>query len=124
MIPLSQQAKKPPAAAVAAAAASSSKPTKPSVPAASGSLDTFKYKHSPEDSEALAAELIPTEIATNFGDSNWKLRLSALEEMAQWVEGVIDSADCEVIVRFLIKKGGNEKNFQVCLLSPVYCLSF
>lgn len=39
--------------------------------------------------------------------------MSALEEMTAWVEEVADSVDSEVVVRFLAKKGWNEKNFQV-----------
>ncbi|THH06772.1 hypothetical protein EW145_g3859 [Phellinidium pouzarii] len=85
----------PSAAAVAAvAAASSSKSAKSAAPSASSSLDSFKYKHTPEDAEALAADLIPSQIASDLGDGNWKIRLAALEEMTNW-------------------KGLNEKNFQV-----------
>ena len=58
--------------------------------------------------------MIPSQIASDFGDSNWKTRLAALEEMTSWVEEVADSVDSEVVVRFLAKKGWNEKNFQVC----------
>ncbi|KAI5124542.1 hypothetical protein M0805_003064 [Coniferiporia weirii] len=109
------QAKKtaPSAAAAAAAAASSSKSTKSAAPVAPGGLDSFKYKHTPEDAEALATELIPPQIATELGDSNWKVRLAALDEMASWVEGVAGEVDSEVVYRFLAKKGWNEKNFQV-----------
>ncbi|KAF4614809.1 hypothetical protein D9613_003047 [Agrocybe pediades] len=80
---------------------------------APGSLDTVKYKHTPEDADALAADLIPGSIMTNFGDSNWKTRLAALEEMSAWIEGEMENLDAEVIVRALAKKGWNEKNFQV-----------
>lgn len=104
--------KAPPAAAAAAAAAA--KGSKPSPPAAPGALDTFKFKHTPEDSEALAAELIPSNIATDLADANWKTRLAALEEMTTWVESNPESLDAEVVVRFLGKKGWAEKNFQVC----------
>ena len=110
------QAKKPApavAAVAAAAAASSSKSSKAAPPAGPGALDTFKYKHSPEDSEALAADLIPAEMSAGLGDANWKLRLGALEEMTAWMEGMAESVDSEVVTRFLIKKGGAEKNFQV-----------
>ncbi|KAI0064593.1 ARM repeat-containing protein [Artomyces pyxidatus] len=104
-------AKKPVAAAAAAAAAS--KPAKSGAPAPPGALDTFKYKHTPEDAEALAADLIPPSIATDFADANWKTRLAALEEMTTWIEGAVEEVDAEVVVRFLAKKGWNEKNFQV-----------
>ncbi|KXN82086.1 Cytoskeleton-associated protein 5 [Leucoagaricus sp. SymC.cos] len=98
--------KKPPLAATGG----KSKP--PPLPPTSG-LDTFKYKHTPEDAESLATELIPANIATDFGDANWKTRLAALEEMATWVEGEVETLDAEVVVRFIAKKGWAEKNFQV-----------
>jgi cytoskeleton-associated protein 5 len=76
-------------------------------------LDTFKYKHTPEDAETLAAELIPANLLIDLGDSNWKTRLAALEELQTWVEGVVEEVDAEVVTRALAKKGWNEKNFQV-----------
>ncbi|KAI0321641.1 ARM repeat-containing protein [Amylostereum chailletii] len=94
-------------------AAAASKPTKAAALAAPGTLDTFKYKHMPEDAEALAAELIPSNISTDFADSNWKARLAALEEMTTWVESTVQDLDAEVVIRFLAKKGWSEKNFQV-----------
>ncbi|KAH9180770.1 armadillo-type protein [Lactarius sanguifluus] len=105
--------KKPPPAAAAAAAATSSKPAKGGAPAPPGALDTFKYKHTPEDAEALAAEIIPPNYITDLGDANWKTRLAALEEMTTWVESMVEELDAEVIVRALGKKGWGEKNFQV-----------
>jgi cytoskeleton-associated protein 5 len=80
----------------------------------SGALDTFKYKHTPEDAEALAAELLPPSTMTDLADANWKTRLAALEELTHWMEGEIDKIDAEVVVRALAKKGWGEKNFQVC----------
>ena len=59
--------------------------------------------------------MIPTQIIADFGDANWKIRLAALEEMTTWVEGVVGEVDCELVVRFLMKRGANEKNFQVRL---------
>ncbi|GJJ12392.1 hypothetical protein Clacol_006634 [Clathrus columnatus] len=103
------QAKKPPAAFAANAAKSAKQPP----PAVQGPLDTFKYKHTPDDAEALAASSIPETIAAGLGDSNWKTRLAAAEEMNTWLEGTIAEADSEVIVRFIAKKGWSEKNFQV-----------
>lgn len=73
----------------------------------------MKYKHTPEDSDALAADLIPSNISTDLGNSNWKARLAAVEEMTTWLEGVVEQVDSEVVVRFIAKKGWNEKNFQV-----------
>ncbi|KZT11388.1 ARM repeat-containing protein [Laetiporus sulphureus 93-53] len=90
-----------------------SKPSKSAVPAPPGALDNFKFKHTPEDAEALAAEVIPPNYFTDLADSNWKVRLAALEEMTTWVEGAVPDLDAEVVVRFLSKKGWGEKNFQV-----------
>lgn len=108
----SAPAKKPPPAAAAATAAAS-KPAKGGAPAQPGALDTFKYKHTPEDAEAFASELIPPNFITDLGDANWKTRLAALEEMTTWVEGIVEELDAEVVVRALGKKGWGEKNFQV-----------
>ena len=105
----SAPAKKPPPAASAAA----SKPGKGGTPSQPGALDTFKYKHTPEDAEALAAELIPPNFITDLGDANWKTRLAALEELTMWVESMVEELDAEVVVRALGKKGWGEKNFQV-----------
>ncbi|CCL99138.1 uncharacterized protein FIBRA_01153 [Fibroporia radiculosa] len=90
-----------------------SKPVKATPPSQPGALDTFKFKHTPEDAEALAAEVIPGNYFTDLADSNWKTRLAALEEMTGWVEGAAPGLDAEVVVRFLGKKGWGEKNFQV-----------
>jgi cytoskeleton-associated protein 5 len=78
-----------------------------------------KYKHTPEDAEALAADLISSSIMTDLGDANWKTRLAALEEMSEWLEKEVETLDAEVIVRALAKKGWGEKNFQVRLTSSV-----
>lgn len=78
-----------------------------------------KYKHTPEDAEALAADLISSSIMTDLGDVNWKTRLAALEEMSEWLEKEVETLDAEVIVRTLAKKGWGEKNFQVGLTSSV-----
>ena len=91
-----------------------SKTAKPSPSQTAGALDTFKYKHTPEDAEALAVELLPSSTMTDLSDANWKTRLAALEGLALWMEGEIDRIDAEVVVRALAKKGWGEKNFQVC----------
>ncbi len=96
-----------------AAAAAASKPAKGGAPAQQDALDIFKYKHTPEDAEALASELIPANFITDLGDANWKTRLAALEEMTTWVEDIVEGLDAEVVVRALGKKGWGEKNFQV-----------
>lgn len=68
----------------------------------------------PEEAEALAAQLIPTNITEGLGDANWKMRLAACDDMTTWLEGLIEEVDGEVVVRAIAKKGWNEKNFQVC----------
>ena len=49
--------------------------------------------------------------------------MAALEEMTTWVEGAVDGLDSEVVIRFLAKKGWNEKNFQVRRLPCDWWLS-
>ena len=61
----------------------------------------------------MAADLIPEGFNTGLGDANWKTRLATLDEMTGWVDGAVEQLDAEVVVRFLAKKGWNEKNFQV-----------
>lgn len=81
----------------------------------------MKYKHTPEDADALAADLIPANLSADLGNANWKTRLAAVEEMTTWLEGVVEQVDAEVVIRFIAKKGWNEKNFQVGLrTSPVF----
>ncbi|TFK29909.1 microtubule associated protein [Coprinopsis marcescibilis] len=112
--------KKPPGAAPASAPKKAAAPApaakasgKPGAAVPAGALDNFKYKHTPEDAEALAVDMIPSKLLTEFGDANWKVRLAALEEMTTWLEQEVESIDAEVLVRALAKKGWNEKNFQV-----------
>ncbi|KAJ7940671.1 microtubule associated protein [Mycena leptocephala] len=119
---------KPPAKPPAPASSAKTSKAPPSAPAA---LDTFKYRHTPEDAEALASEIIPSSILKDLGDANWKTRLAALDEMTAWMEGVIADVDAEVVVRALAKKGWAEKNFQVsakiyaiCSLLAEQCPSF
>lgn len=98
--------------------AAATKPSKGAPAPAAGSLDSFKFKHTAEDADALAAELVPENFAAGLSDSNWKTRLATLEEMTGWVESMAESLDSEVLVRFLGKKGWAEKNFQVSLICP------
>jgi cytoskeleton-associated protein 5 len=81
-----------------------------------------KYKHTSEDADALAADLIPSNISADLGNTNWKTRLAAVEEMTAWLEGVVEQVDAEVVVRFIAKKGWNEKNFQVGMREFPYLL--
>ncbi|KAF8636528.1 hypothetical protein AX17_003341 [Amanita inopinata Kibby_2008] len=114
--PPARSVSKKPAAPVPAKAppvATGAKSAKSNVPATAGSLDTFKYKHTPEEAEAIAAEAIPANLLTDLGDANWKTRLAALDELTAWIEGEVQTVDAEVIIRSLAKKGWAEKNFQV-----------
>ncbi|KDQ20349.1 hypothetical protein BOTBODRAFT_153038 [Botryobasidium botryosum FD-172 SS1] len=86
---------------------------KGSAPPAAAS-EVVKYKYTPEDAEAIAADFVPANMAAELGDGNWKVRLASLEEFGTWLEGQVDKCECEVLFRFLGKKPGwNEKNFQV-----------
>ncbi|KIP09127.1 hypothetical protein PHLGIDRAFT_29234 [Phlebiopsis gigantea 11061_1 CR5-6] len=111
--PSASVASAPPVKKLPPAAAAAAKPSKAAPAPAAGTLDTFKFKHTPEDADALAAELVPENFAAGLSDSNWKTRLATLEEMTGWVESVAESLDSEVLVRFLGKKGWSDKNFQV-----------
>ena len=42
------------------------------------------------------------------------------EEMIPWLESNIESVDSEVVVRFIAKKGWNDKNFQVSTILLLY----
>ncbi|KAF9246549.1 hypothetical protein BU15DRAFT_85302 [Melanogaster broomeanus] len=90
-----------------------SKGAKAPPPTAPGALDTFKYRHTPEDAEGLAVGLIPGSVMEGLGDANWKARLAACEEMTTWLEEVVEEVDAEVVIRAVAKKGWAEKNFQV-----------
>lgn len=106
-------------------AAPTSKPSAPAkAPAKSGGSaalpapsagEPVKYKFSPEDAEAQAAELIPAEIQAGLADGQWKERLAAAEKLLAWVEdGNAADVESEVIFRYLCKTPGwIEKNFQV-----------
>ncbi|KAJ7097957.1 microtubule associated protein [Mycena belliarum] len=137
--PAKPPVKKTPAAAappqsaptVKKAPAASNAKTSKAAPSAPAALETFKYKHTPEDADVLASEIVPSAILKDLGDANWKTRLTALDEMTAWVEGVINEVDAEVVVRALAKKGWAEKNFQVsvkiyaiCSLLAEQCPSF
>lgn len=113
--PSAPVASAPPVKKLPPAAAASSKPAKGGAAPPPGALDEFKYKHSSENAEALAAETIPEGYAAGLADSNWKTRLATLEEMTGWVESSAGDLDSEVIVRFLAKKGWSEKNFQASI---------
>ena len=96
---------------------------KPSAPAKAGPTKTLaisptdpvKFKLSPEDAAARAADEIPANFQAQLADPAWKVRLEAAEEMIKWAEeGGAESVDSEVLMRFLGKTPGwGEKNFQV-----------
>ncbi|KAG9019496.1 Microtubule-associated protein, microtubule dynamics during spindle orientation [Tulasnella sp. 427] len=102
-------AKKPPPAAAAPAGKSGGKAAAP-VPG-----ETVKFKFSSEDALQQADELVPPQLAADLADGNWKTRLAGTEEFIAWLEGgIAETAECEVLFRFMSKKPGwNEKNFQV-----------
>jgi hypothetical protein len=89
------------------------KPAKATAAAAPSALDTFKYKHTAEDAEALASDMIPSTFTSEFEDTNWKTRLSACEAILEWLDSAARDVDAEVLIRTLAKKGWSEKNFQV-----------
>lgn len=109
--------KPPPKAAPPPAAAGPSKPTaKGGAKAlASSPSEPVKYRYTPEDAAARAAELVPANFHTALADGAWKVRLEAADEMVAWVndEGA-EQVDSEIMMRFLCKTPGwGEKNFQV-----------
>ena len=93
---------------------------KSAAPSAPGELDSFKFKHTAEEADALIMDLIPTSVAADLSDSNWKIRLTALDELVSWLDGTISEVDSEIIVRFLARKGWSEKNFQVGVTQHSY----
>lgn len=105
-----------PAPAAKKPVVAASKPTKSAPSAAAPVTDSFKFKHSAEEADSLASELIPGTILTDFADANWKTRLAALEEATTWLEGLSYDVDSEVLIRALGKKGWADKNFQVRLI--------
>ncbi|KAJ9121720.1 hypothetical protein QFC22_002341 [Naganishia vaughanmartiniae] len=111
--PIMKRAAPPSKPAISAKPAT--KPAGASALPAPGAGEPVKYKFTPEDAEAQAAELIPTDIQSGLADGQWKERLGAAERLVTWIEkGDADNAESEVIFRYLCKTPGwNEKNFQV-----------
>ena len=112
-------AKKPTATAPAAGPSkSAAEPSQagPSKALASSPTEPVKYRYTPEDAAAKAAESIPADYHTNLADGAWKVRLEAAGEMVRWIDedGGAENVDSEVMMRFLGKTPGwGEKNFQV-----------
>lgn len=93
-----------------------SAPAMSKAPSASKSAanEPLKYRMSQEDAEAQAESVLPLTVLTELANSNWKLRLAAMEELQTWLEGEGSTAEAELIVRVLSKKPGwKESNFQV-----------
>ena len=101
----------PTTAAPRPAAAKSGGGTKASAPVSY----EVKFKYSPEEAEAKAADIVPPEIQAGLGNAQWKERLASAEQLLAWVEqGPGAQEDSEILFRFLSKiPGWNEKNFQV-----------
>ncbi|BEJ15612.1 hypothetical protein CspHIS471_0502170 [Cutaneotrichosporon sp. HIS471] len=112
----------PPAAKPAPKAAPPPAAVGPSKPAAKGAAkalasspsEPIKYRYTPEDAAARAADLVPANFHTALADGAWKVRLEGADEMVAWVnDGGAELADSEIMMRFLGKMPGwGEKNFQ------------
>lgn len=113
--PAAKPAPKPAAPPPAAAG-----PSKPAAKGAAKALasspsEPVKYRFTPEDAAARAADLVPANFHTALADGAWKVRLEGADEMVAWVnDGGADEVDSEIMMRFLGKTPGwGEKNFQV-----------
>ncbi|KAG0164625.1 Microtubule-associated protein, microtubule dynamics during spindle orientation [Apophysomyces sp. BC1034] len=121
--------RKPPARAVGGSAKkpalSSSKPKAPApssaapkkaakLPPLSGP-EEVKYRFTPEDAEARVNEYIPEQIWNDIAQSQWKIRLAAMESLHDHFENLEASdIEAEIVFRCLAKKPGwKEMNFQV-----------
>ncbi|XP_043494004.1 protein mini spindles isoform X1 [Polistes fuscatus] len=71
--------------------------------------------YSTEEIEELALQILPNEVISGLVDSNWKTRLSAVEQLSQIVKNMEPTdVSTQVIVRTLAKKSGlKDMNFQV-----------
>lgn len=111
---------KPAARPVAAKKPMASRPAAKAAPAGRGPAgapsanDPVKFRFGSEDAEARAADLIPSEIAAQVANANWKERLAGIQAFSAWLEREAESVESEIIVRALSKKPGwKESNFQV-----------
>jgi cytoskeleton-associated protein 5 len=70
---------------------------------------------SQEDAEARAPDILPSDVLTNLEESAWKLRLEAIDNLFNWLEGgEVENVESEIVIRYLRKKPGwKESNFQV-----------
>ncbi|GAB5588997.1 hypothetical protein Unana1_03897 [Umbelopsis nana] len=103
---------KPSAAAPPSSASGPKKSAKlpPSAPE-----EPVRYKFSPEDAEERITEYVPADIISQITDSQWKIRLAAMEALYSHLEQQDPSAiEPEIIIRVLSNKPGwKEMNFQV-----------
>ncbi|XP_076663727.1 msps cytoskeleton-associated protein 5 isoform X2 [Andrena cerasifolii] len=78
----------------------------------------IEKNYCPEEIEEMAAQILSGEILSGLVDSNWKVRLSAVEQLLEFIKQM-DSSEVptQVIVRTLAKKPGfKDTNFQVLKL--------
>ncbi|MBW0483744.1 hypothetical protein O181_023459 [Austropuccinia psidii MF-1] len=101
----------------AAAAPLAIKKTVTAVPSGKSSgkvIEEIRFKMSQEEAEARAPDCLEASFIEGVGNSLWKTRLAALEELLAWIPEHADEIEAEVIVRYLNKKPGpKESNFQV-----------
>ena len=103
-------------------------PTKKSLAASSTNLASSKKSSAPkvqiernlssEEVDEMAAQIFPSDIMSGLIDANWKTRLAAVEQLADFIKQ-LDNADVntQVIVRTLGKKPGfKDTHFQVAKL--------
>ncbi|KAI9315486.1 armadillo-type protein [Dichotomocladium elegans] len=113
--PTLSSSKPKPTPATATAAAASSGPKKAAKLPPSSGPEEVRYKFTQEDAEARATEFIPEQIWTDVAQSQWKVRLAAMESLYNQFqsEDPIDT-EPEIVFRALSKKPGwKEMNFQV-----------
>ncbi|CAO3632931.1 unnamed protein product [Cunninghamella echinulata] len=111
---LSSSKAKPKLAAATATATAASKKSGKLPP--SSEPEEIKYKFSAEDAEARATDYIPEQVWEDIGQSQWKVRLAAMEALHSHLENDLEPEDIEpeIIIRCLSKKPGwKEMNFQV-----------
>ena len=106
---------KPAAAAAAAASSGPKKAGAAKLPPSSGP-EEVRYRFSAEDAEARTTEFVPDAIWNDLQQSQWKLRLAAMESLYSHFDQMDESIDTEpeIVFRVFSKKPGwKEMNFQV-----------
>lgn len=110
-------AKKSTASATSAAVPKKSSALPPSASAANGTTkpsEEVRFKISQEEAEARAVDCLEASFIEGIGNSLWKTRLAALEDLLSWIPEHAEEVEAEVVVRYLNKKPGpKESNFQV-----------